>query len=72
MSSEEDTFKRLQGLTAEEAMLIHESVYYSIVDELGGSNSVPISLLRERSDYALKPFGWTYDKLFNWGMKDIS
>ena len=66
MSSEEDTFKKLKGLTHTEALDIHSDIYDKLVDEVGASNGIPISLLRERCDHVLIPYGWTYDRLFEW------
>ncbi len=64
--SEDAVYKVLKGISKEEAEAIYESIYYNLVDELGAVNGVPISLLRERADFKLRPYGWTYDKLFPW------
>lgn len=66
---EEFTFKRLQGLTREEAEAIFEDVFREVVTELteiGASvtGGIPYSLLSERTNERLKPYGWSHERLF--------
>lgn len=57
-STEDDTYKRLRGLTFDEVDRIVERV----VQDSNGE--VSINVLRDRADAILVPYGWTFDKFF--------
>ena len=64
-STEEDTYKRLKGLTQDEAITIFGSIYVRISEELGrAGGDLPVHLIRVAVDAELKPYGWSYDKIF--------
>lgn len=67
--NEDNTYKRLKGLTKEEALDIFEDVFREVVTELtemGASvtGGIPYSLLSERTNERLKPYGWSHERLF--------
>jgi hypothetical protein len=71
--TEEETFRRLRSLTPLEAEIIYDKVWTECCIELESygadiSGGIPIDMLRERSDIKLKPYGWTFDMLFDWNM----
>ncbi len=64
-STEEDTYKKLKGLTTDEAIAIFAVAYVKLAEELGkAGGDLPIHLVRFRVDAELKPYGWSYDKIF--------
>ena len=64
-STEEDTYKKLKGLTQNEAITIFAEVYVRISEQLGlGGGDLPIHVIRAEVDAELKPYGWSYDKIF--------
>lgn len=68
--NEEDTYKKLKGLTEEEALELHSNVYEQIYNELKLDPTkvdagIPIGLIRERLNPLLEPYGWTFDKLLS-------
>lgn len=68
-STEDDTYKRLKSITKEEAEALCDQVYTDLcIDlELEGydtKNGVPFQRLSDRADVILKPYGWTYDRLY--------
>lgn len=69
MNSEDDTFNKLKSITRDEAMAIHDKVMYQIQHEYmtngQDAKGFPISLVRERVDPLLKPYGWSFDKLLD-------
>ena len=63
--SEDDTFRMLKSITAEEANEIYNNEYIKLATELGHPEAgLPVALLRARLDPILKPYGWSHDKLF--------
>jgi hypothetical protein len=79
--TEEATFKKLQGLTREEAEDIHARVYDELLREHESANpsapkpwnsAISISELRERVDKELLPYGWSFDKVVRFNMDNIS
>lgn len=65
---EEDTYKMLRGLTEEEAIEMHTTVWTEMYNELELDPNrvdagIPIGVVRERLDPLLKPYGWSYDRL---------
>ena len=60
MFSEDDTFKRLRGISIEEIEELRVGIYCEISIETG-SGAVKHSAIRERLDPILKPFGTDYD-----------
>lgn len=76
--NEDDTFNKLKSLTPLQAEVIFQKVWIEIAQELeamgddSSKGGVPIVLLRERVDIKLKPYGWTYDKLFPWTAGQVS
>lgn len=68
--NEEDTFKKLKGLTELEMDQIRERVYIELVYELEAAGvlnpgAVPISLMRERLDAIFKPYGLNSDRFYD-------
>lgn len=69
---EEDTFRMLKSITAEEAEVIFQKVWVETSAEMQAagedtSGGIPVVKLRSRVDAALKPYGWSHDKLFKFG-----
>lgn len=66
--TEDDTFKRLKSITRDEAELIYCHVYMDLAEQAnradGTSTGIPISMIRDRLDPELLPYGWSFDKLF--------
>lgn len=67
--NEHDTFIKLKSLTKEEAERLSEQVYTDLCIDLeceGVSplNGVPFNMMKDRVDMVLKPYGWTYDRLY--------
>jgi len=58
--TEEDTFKRLKGISEEEIEELRVGIYCEISIETG-SGAVKHSAIRERLDPILKHFGTDYD-----------
>ena len=75
---EEDTFKKIKGLTPEEAEKLFQIVWTELYIELESTighnvaGGLPIMLLRERCDERLKPYGWSFDRLFPWNNLTLS
>jgi hypothetical protein len=64
-STEEDTYKKLKGLTQDEAIAIFASAYVKLAEELGkAGGDLPIYLVRNVVDAELNPYGWSYDRIF--------
>jgi len=58
--SEEDTYKRLRGLTYDEAF----DIYKRITDFYRLDNTpLPWDIVRVEIDKELRPYGWTYDRM---------
>ena len=75
--NEDDTFKRLKGLTRDEAEEIFKQVLASLTDEMDAQNQyssagVSIAKIRECADPLLKPYGWSCEKLFPLSSTDFS
>jgi len=64
-STEDDTYKRLKSLTQGEAIAIFASAYVRVAVQLGQQAvNVPIHLVRDAVDVELKPYGWSYNRIF--------
>lgn len=67
MSSEDDTYNMLKGLTDDEVDAILTKAWIDISTEIDptGQYGVSIQMLRDRTDPLLAPFGRSYDEFFN-------
>lgn len=75
--NEEDTYKRLKGLTIEEAKALCQEVFQEAAksmeaDGIDVTNGIPIFLLRHEIDEKLKPYGLSYDVIFPHMFGDLS
>jgi hypothetical protein len=66
---EEATYNKLKSITKGEAEILCEQAYTDLcIDlELEGKHikdGVPFHTLRDRADAILKPYGWTYDRIY--------
>lgn len=62
---EEDTYNRLKGLTEVQADHMFQQVWIELNEEMGHpTGGLPMAVIKERLDPLLKPYGWSYDKLF--------
>ena len=61
--SEQETFDVLKGLTREEAERLFQTAYSELNNNSNGL--VPISDLKLKLDPILKPYGWSFEKIFN-------
>jgi hypothetical protein len=63
--SEDDTLKRLKGLTYEEASEMYQKIFVEVSARLGHPiGGVPLFELRPAVDKAFKPYGLTHDLFF--------
>lgn len=72
-STEDDTFRMLKSLTEEEAMELFYKVYNEFLIDLGNPGTgVSLSLIAPLIDLKLKPYGWSFNKLFSVGEGNFS
>lgn len=58
--TEDDTFKRLRGLTQQEASDMYDKVYEEAMQSEG---TVTIKDVKDYVDRALRPYGWSVERL---------
>jgi len=72
-STEDDTYKMVKGLTQDEALSIFFDVYIQFTEQMGKTiGDVPLNVVKPLVNVELKPYGWSYDKLFGIILNDIS
>ncbi len=58
--NEDDTFKKLKGLTKDEVLIVYQKLY----DEaMQSSSTITYGDVCDYIDDRLKPYGWTADKV---------
>lgn len=67
--NEDDTFRMLKSLTEDEAISMYTDVYLEMYQELNADPTIdvgiPLSVIAERLDPILKPYGWSFDKVLS-------
>jgi len=64
-STEDDTFNMLKSLTEDEAIAKFAAVYIQVTEQLGRPvGGVPVPYIKAAADLELKPYGWSYDRIF--------
>jgi hypothetical protein len=73
MSSEDDTYNMLKGLTDDEVDAILTKAWIDISAETDplGQYGVSIQMLRDKVDPLLVPFGRSYDEFFKLTSREI-
>lgn len=69
---EGDTFKRLKGLTRDEAFDIFNECLLKIQKETGEGKPFPLSVAYEEANKILNPYGWNTKMLFRLDAGDFS